>query len=99
MGMIQIRNVPDDVHRTMKARAARAGMSLSDFLLRRIADEARLPSLEEWFERVAQLPPVENLENPAEAIRDERERRAEHLDRVFDKARQRDEEAKQRFGK
>jgi plasmid stability protein len=30
--MIQIRNVPDDVHRELKVRAARAGMSLSDFL-------------------------------------------------------------------
>ena len=35
--MIQIRNVPDDLHRTLKARAAKAGMSLSDYLL----DEVR----------------------------------------------------------
>ena len=30
--MIQIRNVPDDIHRELKVRAARSGMSLSDFL-------------------------------------------------------------------
>lgn len=36
---IQIRNVPDDVHRTLRARAASAGMSLSDYLL---ADITRL---------------------------------------------------------
>jgi antitoxin FitA len=34
--MIQIRNVPDELHRTLKVRAAQAGMTLSDYLLSEI---------------------------------------------------------------
>ena len=51
--MIQVRNVPDDVHRTLKARAAAAGMSLSDYVKRDLVEEARRPSLEEIDARVA----------------------------------------------
>lgn len=50
--MIQIRNVPDDVHRTMKMRAAAAGMSLSDFIKRDLEDAAARPTLEEIDARV-----------------------------------------------
>lgn len=50
--MIQIRNVPDDVHRTLKARAAAAGMSLSDYLKRDLERAAGRPSLEEIDGRV-----------------------------------------------
>src|SRR5262249_49802893 len=50
--MIQVRNVPDTVHRTLKARAALAGMSLSDFLLAEIRHLAERPSLEELRERL-----------------------------------------------
>ena len=96
MGMIQIRNVPDDVHRTMKARAAKAGMSLSDFLLRRIEEEARLPSIEEWFEGVEKLPRVHLSESAADVIRQGREERDAHIDRVLEEGRQRDKGTKQR---
>ena len=44
--MIQIRNVPDMVHRTLKARAAMAGMSLSDFLLTEIRQIAEFVGLD-----------------------------------------------------
>jgi len=50
--MIQIRNVPDSVHRTLKARAAAAGMSLSDYLRRDLEEAAARPSLEELDDRV-----------------------------------------------
>jgi plasmid stability protein len=50
--MIQIRNVPDDLHRTLKARAAMAGQSLSDYLLGELRGLAERPSLEEWLARV-----------------------------------------------
>jgi plasmid stability protein len=46
--MVQIRHVPDDVHRTLKARAAQAGMSLSDYLrveLEAVAERARVEDL------------------------------------------------------
>ena len=56
--MIQIRNVPDDIHRTLKARAAKAGMSLSDYLLAQIRETAERPTLEEMFERIKRWPPV-----------------------------------------
>ena len=73
--MIQIRNVPDDLHRELKVRAARSGMSLSDFLLREIARVADTPPLEEVLERIHELGGVELSESPAEAVRAEREDR------------------------
>lgn len=51
--MIQVRNVPDPVHRTLKARAAGAGMSLSDYIKRDLEDAAARPTLEEIDARVA----------------------------------------------
>ena len=51
--MIQVRNVPEDVHRTLKARAAAAGMSLSDYVKRDLEEAAARPSLEEIDARVA----------------------------------------------
>lgn len=50
--MIQIRNVPDDVHRTLKMRAAAAGMSLSDYIKRDLVQAACGPSLEEIDDRI-----------------------------------------------
>lgn len=67
--MIQIRNVPDDLHRTLKVRAAEAGMSLSGYLLREIRDVAGKPTLHEWLDRMSRKPPVELGESPAETIR------------------------------
>ena len=50
--MIQLRNVPDALHRTLKARAAVAGMSLSDYLLAEIREAAERPTLTELRTRV-----------------------------------------------
>ena len=50
--MIQVRNVPDEVHRTLKARAAAAGMSLSDYIKQDLEESAARPTLEEIDERV-----------------------------------------------
>lgn len=75
--MIQIRNVPDDLHRELKSRAAKAGMSLSDYLLAEVRKVAEQPTMEEILERIRKLPPVEltSGETPAEAVRKERESR------------------------
>lgn len=73
--MIQIRNVPDAVHRTLKARAAMAGMSLSDYLLAEIREIAERPTLEEMRERLRRLEPVVLSTPPAQAIREERDSR------------------------
>lgn len=51
--MIQIRNVSEEAHRTLKARAAAAGMSLSDYLKRDLERAAARPSIEELDARVA----------------------------------------------
>jgi antitoxin FitA len=67
--MIQIRNVPDELHRTLKVRAAKAGMTLSDYLLSEIVQIAEKPSMKEWLERVAELEPVEVDEPPQVTIR------------------------------
>lgn len=56
--MIQIRNVPDRVHSTLKSRAAREGMSLSDFIKRELTRTAERPSVEEWLDRLGRAKPV-----------------------------------------
>jgi plasmid stability protein len=67
--MIQIRNVPDEVHKVLKIRAAKEGMSLSDFLLREMTDIAERPTLQDMIERIRQREPVELDEDPAITIR------------------------------
>lgn len=69
MGVIQIRNVPPELHRKLKAKAAAAGLSLSDYLLRGVERQAEQLSLDEIRERVRRLPPVDPVETPAEIIR------------------------------
>lgn len=73
--MIQIRNVPADLHRQLKARAALEGMSLSDYLLREIRVAAELPTLEEIRQRLAARSRVQPRLSPAAAVRAERGRR------------------------
>jgi plasmid stability protein len=73
--MIQIRNVPDHLHRTLKARAAGEGLSLSEYLLREIRWLAARPTVGEWLERVQQRPGVRLPVSTAAAIRTERESR------------------------
>jgi len=73
--MIQLRNVPDDLHRNLKARAAMAGMSLSDYLLQEIREIAERPTLAELRERLHQREPVSVPLDTARMVRDEREAR------------------------
>jgi len=72
--MIQIRNVPDALHRRLKSRAALAGMSLSDYLLSEIRQVAERPTLEELRARLEQRPGMTLSVDPAEAVRAERDR-------------------------
>jgi plasmid stability protein len=73
--MIQIRNVPEDLHRRLKARAAMAGLSLSDMLLREITAVAERPTLEELRARLAsRRSPTLDI-SPADAVRAERDAR------------------------
>jgi len=72
--MIQIRNVPDGLHRRLKARAALAGMSLSDYLLNEIREVAERPTLDELRVRLANRAKVAPSIAPADAVRTERDR-------------------------
>jgi antitoxin FitA len=74
MGHIQIRNVPDDVHRTLKARAAAKGMSLSEYLLADLIPLSSLPTLEEHVARVRARPMVHFDVPAADLIREDRAR-------------------------
>jgi len=73
--MIQLRNVPDGLHRSLKARAAMAGMSLSDYLLSEIKELAQRPTLAEMRERLHQREPIAATINTARLVRQERESR------------------------
>jgi plasmid stability protein len=73
--MIQVRNVPDSVHRTLKARAALAGMSLSEFLLAEMRQIAERPTMEELRERLHRRDPVKLKVSAAHAVREERSAR------------------------
>jgi plasmid stability protein len=73
--MIQIRNVPDDVHRRAKARAALAGMTLSEYALRALRRAVEEPTMEELAARIRSLPPVDAEPPAATLIRAERDAR------------------------
>lgn len=73
--MIQLRNVPDSLHRTLKARAALAGMSLSDFLLAEIRGLSERPTLAELRERIRTRSRVAPGTSAADAVRCERDAR------------------------
>ncbi len=73
--MIQIRNVPEPLHRTLKARAAMAGMPLSAYLLHQIAVLASVPTPQEMTARLKRLDPVTPQETAAEALRRTRDER------------------------
>ena len=67
--MIQIRHVPDALHRRLKARAAMEGMSLSDYLLGELRRFGEQPTLREFLERLHQRERVTLRESPADIIR------------------------------
>lgn len=73
MPMLQIRNVPEDLHRELKARAALAGMSLSEYLLNILRRAAERATPAEMRERLRERTPVSTSVTPAEAIRAERD--------------------------
>lgn len=80
--MVQIRNMPEAIHRRAKARAAEAGMSLSEYLLREIQKSVEQPTNKEIMERLAKLPPLSVKTPPAEMIRQGREERDRDLERL-----------------
>jgi len=73
--MIQIRDVPEQVHSTLKARAAREGMSLSDFIKRELERTVARPTVREWLEFTARGKPIRTKQSAAQIIRELRDSR------------------------
>jgi plasmid stability protein len=71
--MIQIRNVPDALHKKLKVRAAQRGMSLSEYLLAEIAQVAAMPTQEEMRERLRSRSEVKLSKSAAAMLRRERD--------------------------
>jgi antitoxin FitA len=74
--LVQVRDVPDEVHRTLKARAAREGVSLSEYLRAELERVAASPTPEELLARLRSRKPVRPKEPSARALRAVRDERA-----------------------
>ena len=73
--MIQLRHVPDALHRQLKARAALSGLPLSDYLIREVRKIAELPTPEEMRERLRRRDPYRGKSSATDLIRAERDGR------------------------
>jgi antitoxin FitA len=73
--LIQVRNVPEELHRRLKARAAIEGTSMSELVLRELRKALDRPTRQEVLQRLASQPPRRLKSAPAEVIRRERESR------------------------
>jgi plasmid stability protein len=73
--MIQVRDVPDVVHGTLKARAAREGMSLSDFIKKELERVAERPTMREWLDRTHEVKRIPSSRTAARVIRELRDAR------------------------
>jgi len=73
--MIQLRHVPETLHRQLKARAALTGLSLSEFLVREVRKIAERPTPEEMLERLRQRDVYAGKLSPTQALRAERDSR------------------------
>lgn len=76
MPSIQVKDVPDDVHATLRRRAAAAGKSLQEYLLEQLIAEAHLPTLDELLERAGgRAGGRADFKAAAKAVRSERDSR------------------------
>ena len=73
--MIQIRNVPDELHQALKIRAAREGVTLSELILRELPGIANRPSIEEIMRRAGRRKPVKDIGPIPDLLREERAKR------------------------
>ncbi len=73
--MVQIRNMPDRMHRALKARAAMAGLSLSDYLLRELEQAVQFPTAQELRARLASRRPVASPDSTVSWVREDRDGR------------------------
>ncbi len=75
MPHVQIRNVPPELHRRLKERAASAGMSLSEHLLHELRRGAEAPTVDEFVERVRSRRLIRSKRSAADLIREDRDGR------------------------
>ena len=68
--MIQVRNVPQSLHRELKRRAAAADMTLTDYIQRILEREVGRPDWDEWLERIERRPRLKLDPSAAEIIRE-----------------------------
>ncbi|MDR2997545.1 MAG: hypothetical protein LBU78_05455 [Microbacterium sp.] len=73
MSTLQVRDVPEDIHRTLKARAAASGRSLSEYTLDILAREASQPTFDELLERVRLRGSVDIGDAAVESLRKDRD--------------------------
>jgi hypothetical protein len=73
--MIQLRHVPEALHRQLKARAALSGLPLSDYLIREVRKIAEQPTPEEMQQRLRQREPYKGKARPTDLVRAERDSR------------------------
>ncbi len=73
--MIQVRNVPDPMHRKLKARAAMMGTSMSEYILRELARSLERPTRDEWLARLAEMASLPAAPDFAAMVREERDAR------------------------
>jgi plasmid stability protein len=73
--MIQVRDVPEEVHSTLKARAAQEGMSLSDLIKRELERAVERPTVREWLDRTRGAKPIRLRRKAVEVVRELRETR------------------------
>jgi hypothetical protein len=73
--MIQVRDVPEQIHGTLKARAAQEGMSLSDYIKRELEHLAERPTMREWLELTQRAKPIQAKGSAAQIVRELRDSR------------------------
>jgi plasmid stability protein len=72
MKMIQVRNVPEEIHRELKVRAARQGVSLSDYVLELARRDVSRPTMQEWLARIDARPLIESDVSVEDIVRESR---------------------------
>ncbi|HEX3685442.1 MAG TPA: hypothetical protein VHU83_23105 [Bryobacteraceae bacterium] len=77
--IIRVRDVSEPLHSTLKARAAREGMSLSDFSKKELERAAQRPTMREWLERMRQAKPIRGKRTTAEIVRELRDARCRRV--------------------
>jgi antitoxin FitA len=79
VSIIQVKNVPVEMHSELRRRADQEGMTIRDYVLKLIERDQRVPSRRDWLERVSELEPVAVSRSAVEMVREGREERDREL--------------------